>query len=59
MNLTSAQKDVESPDRPDSTVVLHELTVLGVDPEEFDDDFHLRELPVLLFISRLIVLTIS
>jgi hypothetical protein len=44
LDLAAALQDLESPDLPDSTAVLQELTVLGVDPEDFDDDFHLHEL---------------
>jgi hypothetical protein len=43
LDLTAATQHLESPDLPNSTAALHELEVLGVDREGFDDDFHLHD----------------
>jgi hypothetical protein len=43
LDLTAAPQDLQSHDLPKSTAALHELEVLGVDREGFDDDFHLHD----------------
>jgi hypothetical protein len=35
--IAAALQGLESPDIPDTTAALHELAVLGVDPEDFDE----------------------